>query len=158
MNDLHLVLLAPEIPWNTGNVGRTCLALGASLHLVRPLGFSLSDREVRRSGLDYWERVRPRIWDRWPDLEAALPELGSPWFFSAEAGTELAAAAISSPAVLVFGAESAGLPGDLRTRFRHRLVRIPMRGEVVRSLNLSTAVAVAGFEVRRRWDEARTGA
>ena len=75
----------PEIPWNTGNAGRTCLAAGAQLHLIEPLGFSLAARPVRRAGLDYWPRVAPRTWPDWASFEAALPELGEPWFFSADA-------------------------------------------------------------------------
>src|SRR5438445_9974211 len=80
---LHIVLCAPEIHWNTGNAGRTCLAVGAQLHLVEPLGFSLGAAEVRRAGLDYWPRVAPRVWPDWDALERALPALGAPFFFSA---------------------------------------------------------------------------
>ncbi len=75
---LHVVLVAPEIPWNTGNVGRTCLAAGAQLHLVRPLGFSLDDRYLKRAGLDYWPHVEPRIWPSWPSFEEELPRWVSP--------------------------------------------------------------------------------
>ena len=82
MSDLHVVLVAPEIHWNTGNAGRTCLAVGAQLHLVQPLGFSLDDAHVRRAGLDYWPRVNPRVWPTWEDFERALPDLGAPFFFS----------------------------------------------------------------------------
>ena len=82
---LHAVLVHPEIPWNTGNAGRICLAFGARLHLVRPLGFALTARELRRAGLDYWDRVEPVLWARLDELEAALPELGEPFLFSAEA-------------------------------------------------------------------------
>src|SRR5262245_11188675 len=82
--NLNVVLVEPEIHWNTGNIGRTCLAVGAQLHLVRPLGFELDAREVRRAGLDYWPRVQPRLWPSWTALEAALPELGAPWLFTAE--------------------------------------------------------------------------
>ncbi|HET9226501.1 MAG TPA: TrmH family RNA methyltransferase, partial [Thermoanaerobaculia bacterium] len=85
MTDLHVVLVEPEIHWNTGNAGRTCLAAGARLHLVEPLGFSLDEREVRRAGLDYWPRVDPRIWPSWNAFEERMPELGEPFFFSAEA-------------------------------------------------------------------------
>ena len=82
---LHAVLVHPEIPWNTGNAGRICLAFGARLHLVRPLGFALTARELRRAGLDYWDRVEPVLWAGLDELEAALPELGEPFLFSAEA-------------------------------------------------------------------------
>jgi tRNA (cytidine/uridine-2'-O-)-methyltransferase len=149
-DDLHVVLVHPEIPWNTGNVGRTCLAAGARLHLVEPLGFSLEAREVRRAGLDYWPRVDPRCWPSWEDFEARLPELGEPLFFSSEAGCNLWDAPVTDKSVLVFGCESEGLPQAIRRRFEERLVSIPMLDPQLRSLNLSTSVAVALFEVRRR--------
>ena len=126
MPDLHVVLVAPEIHWNTGNAGRTCLAVGAQLHLVGPLGFSLDEREVRRSGLDYWPRVEPCVWPGVAEFEAALPQLGEPWFFSAEGSSNLWDVAFAEPAVLVFGRESDGLPATLRERWSHRLVRLPM--------------------------------
>ena len=84
--DLHVVLVEPEIHWNTGNAGRTCLAAGAQLHLVGPLGFSLDDKEVRRAGLDYWPRVAPRVWPDWEAFERALPSLGAPFLFTALPG------------------------------------------------------------------------
>src|SRR5262245_48375618 len=83
MGRLHLALLAPEIHWNTGNIGRTALAVGAQLHLIEPIGFSLEDKQIRRAGLDYWERVRPQKWINWETFSAAIPSLGEPWFFSA---------------------------------------------------------------------------
>lgn len=147
---VHLVLVAPEIPWNTGNVGRSCLAAGARLHLVRPLGFSLEDRYLKRAGLDYWPHVRPRIWPSWSVFEAELPALGEPWFFSAEAERDLWSVRFPTPVVLVFGSETGGLPNELRHRYRHRLLRIPMRRDPVRSLNLSTSAAIALFEVARQ--------
>ena len=147
--DLAVVLVHPEIHWNTGTAGRTCLAAGARLHLVRPLGFSLDEREVRRAGLDYWERVAPVVWPSWETLEASLPSLGEPFFFSADGGRSLWEVAFPPRVALVFGRESVGLPADVRHRHADRLVRIPMAGPV-RSLNLSTAVAVAVFEVLRQ--------
>ena len=110
MAELHVVLVAPEIHWNTGNAGRTCLAAGAQLHLVRPLGFSLDDKNVRRAGLDYWPRVQPRLWDGWAQLEAALPGLGTPYFFTARGRRPFQEVAYARPAVLIFGRESVGLP------------------------------------------------
>lgn len=82
---LHVALVQPEIHWNTGNAGRTCLAAGATLHLVKPLGFSLDEREVRRAGLDYWEHVDVRVRESWDEFERELPSLGEPWFFSTKA-------------------------------------------------------------------------
>lgn len=147
---LHVVLLEPEIHWNTGNVGRTCLAAGAQLHLVEPLGFSLDEREVRRAGLDYWQRVEPRVWPDWPALEGGLADCGPPWLFSAEGGLELWDVRFEAPAVLVFGRESVGLPRALRERHAERLVRLPMRDPELRSLNLSSCVAVALYEAWRQ--------
>ena len=150
---LHVVLVSPEIPWNTGNAGRTCLAAGAQLHLVEPLGFSLAARPVRRAGLDYWPRVAPRVWRDWESLEKSLPELGEPCFFSAEAERPFWDAPASDRTVLVFGCESVGLPAALRERFRDRLVGFPMADPALRSLNLSTCVALAVYEVLRRRSE-----
>jgi len=144
------VLVHPEIAWNTGNAGRTCLAAGAQLHLVRPLGFSLAEQEVRRAGVDYWPRVRPVVWQEWAELEHRLPELGEPFLFSAEAPRELWDVAFPPRPVLVFGRESGGLPDDLRARFADRLVCIPMADTRMRSLNLSTAVAIVAYEVLRQ--------
>ncbi len=147
---LHVALLAPEIPWNTGNLGRTCLAAGARLHLIRPLGFSLEDRYLKRAGLDYWRHVEPRIWPTWTAFEAALPELGEPFFFSAEGGRDLWSVRFPADPVLIFGGETSGLPAEIRQRFAERLVAIPMRPGPIRSLNLSTAAAVAVYEASRQ--------
>jgi len=150
---LHIALVHPEIHWNTGNAGRTCLALGARLHLVRPLGFALTAREVERAGLDYWASVDPVVWAGWDEFAAHLDDFGEAYFFSAEGGRSVWDVIFPARVVLVFGGESAGLPAPLRTRYADRLVRIPMTPAPVRSLNLSTSVAVAGFEVRRQWRE-----
>lgn len=150
---LHVVLVAPEIHWNTGNAGRTCLAAGAQLHLVEPLGFSLDQREVRRAGLDYWPRVDPRVWPSWADLESALPGLGEAFFFSAEAARPLWDVDFGPRAVLLFGRESVGFSRQIRDRYRDRLVGIPMLDPGLRSLNVSTAVGIAVYEVLRQ----RTG-
>jgi len=147
---LHVVLVGPEIHWNTGNAGRTCLAAGARLHLVEPLGFSLGEREVRRAGLDYWHRVEPVLWPSWEDLEAALPDLGEPFFFAADAQRDYWSVAYPERTVLVFGRESVGLSAELRLRHADRLLRIPMADPELRSLNLSTTVALAVYEVLRQ--------
>src|SRR5215831_21350320 len=120
----HVVLVHPEIHWNTGNAGRTCLATGAILHLVKPLGFSLDERRVKRAGLDYWEHVDPRVWPSWDAFEKELPNLGDPYFFSAKATRLLWDVPFrkSSDLVLIFGGESGGLPLDLHERFRSRFV------------------------------------
>ncbi|HLK88657.1 MAG TPA: tRNA (cytidine(34)-2'-O)-methyltransferase [Polyangia bacterium] len=151
MTQLHVVLVEPEIHWNTGNAGRTCLAVGAQLHLVRPLGFSLADKEVRRAGLDYWPRVRPEVWPGWAELERALPSLGTPFFFTARGVRAFQEVTYPRPAVLIFGRESVGLPEDLLARRRAETVSIPMRDAELRSLNLSTSVALAVYEAQRQW-------
>jgi len=148
---LHVVLVEPEIHWNTGNAGRTCLAAGARLHLVRPLGFFLTQRQVRRAGLDYWSRVNPRVWPSWKEIEEELPDLGEPFFFSVEGERDYWSVAYPERTVLVFGKESIGLSPEVRERYRDRLVRIPIADPEVRSLNLSTAVALGVFEVLRQW-------
>ena len=148
---LHVVLVEPEIHWNTGNAGRTCLAAGAQLHLVEPLGFSLEERELRRAGLDYWERVEPRVWPGWDALEAALPGLGEPFFASPDAGRDLWQVRYPERSVLVFGRESVGLPAAVRERYRDRLVRLPMHDPALRSVNLSTCVGILLYEVLRQW-------
>lgn len=145
-----MVLLHPEIGWNAGNAGRSCLAFGAQLHLVEPLGFRTDAREVRRAGLDYWTRVAPRIWKSWDAFEAELPSLGEPFLLSAEGERTLWEVALPDPVVLIFGKESTGLPASLRDRFRHRLVRIPMVDPAIRSLNLSTTVGLALYEACRQ--------
>ncbi len=147
---VHVALIEPEIPWNAGNLGRTCVATGVRLHLVGPLGFSIADREVRRAGLDYWRHVDLMTWPDFATFERALPGIGAPWLFSAEAETTLWEAAIEPPAVLLFGSETHGFGRELRERYRDRLVRLPMVEGPVRSLNVSTAAAVAVYEVLRR--------
>ena len=157
---LHITLVHPEIHWNTGNAGRTCLATGATLHLIEPLGFSLDEREVKRAGLDYWEHVDLRVWPNWDAFERELPSLGEPFFFSTGA-TRLfwdAPLGARDDVVLVFGRETGGLPSELHARYRERFVAMPMLSPRVRSLNLSTSVAVAAYEVlRQQRDRAQRG-
>ena len=149
---IHVVLVHPEIHWNTGNAGRTCLAAGATLHLIEPLGFSLDEREVKRAGLDYWEHVDVRVWPAWEAFEAGLPALGDPWFFSTKASRLFwdASLGASDSTVLIFGRETGGLPAELHERYRDRFVGMPILSPKVRSLNLSTSVAIAAYEVLRQ--------
>jgi tRNA (cytidine/uridine-2'-O-)-methyltransferase len=150
MAALHLVLVEPEIHWNTGNIGRTALAVDAELHLVEPCGFSLDDKHVRRAGLDYWPRVRLRVWPNWRELERQLPQLGEPFFFSSSAARDYWDIEYPEDTVLVFGRESVGLPRELIAENVQRTVRIPMRDAGLRSLNLSTSAALAAYEVVRQ--------
>ena len=148
----HVVLVHPEIHWNTGNAGRTCLAAGATLHLIEPLGFSLREREVKRAGLDYWEYVDLRTWRSWEAFEPELPSLGDAYFFSTKATRPFwdAPFGASNNVVLVFGRETGGLPRELHERYRDRFVTMPILSPRVRSLNLSTSVAIALYEVMRQ--------
>src|SRR5262245_47514573 len=148
----HVVLVYPEIHWNTGNAGRSCLAAGAALHLVQPLGFSLDERQVKRAGLDYWEHVDLRVWADWNAFEHELPGLGVPYFFSTK-GARLfwdAPLGESPDVVLIFGRETGGLPAEIHARYRERFVTMPIASPRVRSLNLSTSVGIALYEVLRQ--------
>ncbi len=142
---LKVVLIRPEIPWNAGNVGRTCAAAGAQLHLVGPLGFSLSERRLRRAGLDYWKRLSPVLHESVDSFLNQLPAGADVLAFSAEGARTHWEAEYGADSWLVFGSESSGLPAELRDRWKERLHRVPMAAGV-RSLNLSTAVAVALYE------------
>ena len=153
---LHVVLVEPEIHFNTGNVGRTCLATGAKLHLVEPLGFSLDDARVKRAGLDYWPAVDPVVWKNFAEIEAVLAQLGAPFFFSAEAKKSYWDQSYCGPTVLVFGRESTGLSDEIRAKYRESLVSLPQVQGSVRSVNLSNAVAVAAYEVLRQRRQARS--
>jgi tRNA (cytidine/uridine-2'-O-)-methyltransferase len=127
------------------------------LHLIEPMGFSLDEREVKRAGLDYWEHVAPRVWPSWDVFEKEMPMLGDPYFFSAKAKRLLweVSFADAGDVVLIFGGETSGLPPALHERYRDRFVRLPILSPHVRSLNLSTAVAIAVYEViRQRYQEA----
>jgi tRNA (cytidine/uridine-2'-O-)-methyltransferase len=147
---LHLVLVEPEIHWNTGNLGRTALAVGAELHLVEPLGFSLEDKQVKRAGLDYWPRVKLRTWPSWEAAARALPSLGEAWFFSSAATRPYWDAPFADDTVLVFGRESVGLPSALVDAAGDHALAIPMRDPALRSLNVSTAGALAAYEWARQ--------
>ena len=146
---LHVVLHQPEIPYNTGSVGRTCVAAGAKLWLVRPLGFRLDDYYLRRAGLDYWEHLEWEAVDDWAALAARVP-LDRAWYFTKTATRQYTAAAFQPGDVLVFGCETQGLPPSLLAENAARALRIPIRPDA-RSLNLSNSVAIAVFEALRQW-------
>jgi tRNA (cytidine/uridine-2'-O-)-methyltransferase len=146
---LHVVLHQPEIPYNTGSVGRTCVAVGAKLWLVRPLGFRVDDYYLRRAGLDYWERLSWQVVDDWVELQDALSGRRF-WFFTKKAPRSYLDAEYHQGDALVFGSESAGLPETLLADHAEGQLRIPTRPDV-RSLNLSNAVAVASYEALRQW-------
>lgn len=141
---LHIALIEPEIPPNTGNVARLCAATGCALHLVEPLGFRIDDRELKRAGLDYWHLVDVVVH---PSLDAFLEATAerNRWFLSTRAIKRYADAAFERGDVIVFGKETKGLPADLLGRYPDRTLRIPMRPESVRSINLSTAVGIVTY-------------
>ena len=149
---IHVVLVHPEIHWNTGNAGRTCLAAGATLHLVRPLGFSLDERELKRAGLDYWEHVPLRVWDSWNALEQELPAFGEPWFFSTKGEKLVWDAPLGAPdnVTLIFGRETGGLAPQIHDAYKGRMLAMPIASPHVRSLNLATSVGIAVYEVLRQ--------
>jgi tRNA (cytidine/uridine-2'-O-)-methyltransferase len=146
---MRVVLFEPEIPWNTGNVGRTCVAVGAELHLIEPLGFSLSERRLKRAGLDYWSHLACFRHESFDAFERTLAPGAALLAFSAQAQRSLWEAPIDQDSYLVFGRESTGLPDAVQRRCAG-IYRVPMAPEA-RSLNLSTTVALALYEgVRRR--------
>ena len=146
---MHIVLYQPEIPYNAGSVGRTCVAVGARLWLVRPLGFQLDDRRMRRAGLDYWQHLQWEVADDWEALLKRLPQHRF-WFFSRTAANCYTDVNFDPDDVLVFGSESQGLPSSMLEANEDRCLRIPIHPHA-RSLNLSVTVAVIAFEARRQW-------
>jgi tRNA (cytidine/uridine-2'-O-)-methyltransferase len=142
------VLYQPEIPYNTGSVGRTCVAVGAKLWLVRPLGFRIDDYYLRRAGLDYWEHLEWEAVDDWAALVERLPPR-SPWLFTKTASRPYTEPRFEPGEIFVFGAESQGLPRALLNLHPDRTLRIPIRSQV-RSLNLSNSVAIAAYEAVRQ--------
>lgn len=145
---MHIVLVEPEIPYNTGNIARTCALTGSALHLVRPLGFSLEDRYMKRAGLDYWDKVDVRVWDNYASLEKHLAGRVC-HYATTRSGRCYAEVRYGLEDVLVFGKETAGLPVEMLDAHRDRLVRIPMR-DFGRSLNLGNAAAVILYEALRQ--------
>lgn len=147
---MDIVLLHPEIPHNTGAVGRLCVGLGWPLVLIRPLGFALDARHIRRAGLDYWPHLDLSLFDSFEDyLAQRAPD--SLTFLSTKATRSLYDAPLTPRGALLFGSESAGLPPPCYERYADRLARIPMPGPHARSINLANAVAIAAYEAFRRF-------
>ena len=146
---VHIVLFQPEIPHNTGAVGRLCLATGSRLHLIKPLGFSIDDKQLKRAGLDYWAEVDVRVWDSFEEMRAAAAT-GAEFFFLTTKATRIHwdAPLTSDECYLVFGPETRGLPETLLAQESERAIRIPMQG--TRSLNLATAVGIVMYEAMRQ--------
>jgi tRNA (cytidine/uridine-2'-O-)-methyltransferase len=146
----HVVLVSPEIHWNTGNIGRTCLATGSYLHLIKPLGFSLNSKEIKRAGLDYWKHVKLSVWEDFDSLQSNLaPEQDEVTIFS-KTGVRPFWSMPSPPRqFLIFGSETLGLPEDIVRQYPGATYHIPITKDI-RSLNLSTAAGIALYESLRR--------
>ena len=145
---LNVVLVEPEIPQNCGNIARTCAATGASLHLIRPLGFAIDDRKLKRAGLDYWHLLDITYYDDEADFYAKNPD-AKIYYFSTKAPRAYTEIDYPEPVFLMFGCETKGLPESLLSRVYDRCVRIPMRPDA-RSLNLANSVAVVLYEALRQ--------
>ncbi|HEX4343012.1 MAG TPA: tRNA (cytidine(34)-2'-O)-methyltransferase [Verrucomicrobiae bacterium] len=147
---MHIVLVEPEIPPNTGNVARLCAATRTTLHLIEPFGFKLDDAHLKRAGMDYWQQVTWHRWANWTTFEKALPKGASLWFVESGGPKCYTEAKFSADDYLVFGRETAGLPKQLLERHRERWLRIPMFNPQTRSLNLGNCVALVLYEALRQ--------
>lgn len=145
---LHIVLLEPEIPANTGNIGRTCVAAGAKLHLIGPMGFQINEKQVRRAGLDYWDKLDYCIYDSYPDFLAKNPG-AKIYMATTKARQVYSEVHYEEDCYIMFGKESAGIPEEILVDHEETTVRIPMFGDI-RSLNLSNSVAVVLYEALRQ--------
>ena len=150
MYNLNIVLVEPQIPQNTGNISRTCAVTGARLHLIRPFGFEISDKHLKRAGLDYWDKLDISYYD---DLEDFFTKNkgGSFYYFTTKGRSVHSDVSYPDNSYLIFGREDKGLPEKLLYENPESCVRIPMRNEL-RSLNLSNSVAIAVYETLRQWD------
>lgn len=146
----HIVLFHPEIPHNTGAAGRLALATNSRLHLIKPLGFSLEEKHLRRTGLDYWHKVDLQLWDDLDSLMTQAEPDAKFWYLSTKATLSYWSAPIQKGDYLIFGPESKGLPEPWIQEHPHTALRIPMPGTEVRSLNLSTAIAIVLYEGMRK--------
>lgn len=149
-HNLHVVLIEPEIPSNTGSIGRACLATGTTLHLVEPLGFEINDARLKRAGLDYWKHLKVTRHKSEEHFFASIPEDAPKVFFSKKADSIYFDCRFEKSSYLIFGKETAGLPEDMLRRFSGNVYRIPQYDDRVRSLNLANAVALAIYEAIRQ--------
>lgn len=145
---LNIVLLEPEIPANTGNIGRTCVAAGARLHLIEPMGFRITEKQVRRAGLDYWEKLDYKVYDNYQDFLRKNPE-AKIYMATTKAVHTYSEVQYEEDCFLMFGKESAGIPEELLIENEENTIRIPMQGEI-RSLNLGNSVAIVLYEALRQ--------
>src|SRR5574344_343073 len=145
---LNVVLLEPEIPANTGNIGRTCVAAGARLHLIEPMGFRITEKEVKRAGLDYWEQLDVTVYDSFQDFLEKNPN-AKLYMATTKAKHKYSDVAFEEDAYIMFGKESAGIPEEILVKYPETSIRIPMVGDI-RSLNLSNSVAIVLYEALRQ--------
>lgn len=150
MHKLNIVLVEPQIPQNTGNISRTCAVTGATLHLVKPLGFEISDSKLKRAGLDYWDSLEIYYYDNLQDFFEKNKD-GRFYYFTTKGEHIHSDIEYENNCYIVFGREDKGLPEELLAQNRKSCARIPMR-ENLRSLNLSNSVAIATYEILRQWD------
>ncbi len=147
---VHIVLVEPEIPMNTGNIARTCAATRSRLHLIKPLGFDIDEKAVKRAGLDYWHMVDIEVHESLADFFEKYPEPPL-WLATTKAPKHYAEVSFEKECFLFFGKETAGLPLAFREAHASRCIRIPMRADA-RSLNLANSVAILTYEALRQWD------
>lgn len=147
---IHIVLVEPEIAPNTGNIARLCAATGAPLHLIEPLGFQITDKELKRAGMDYWRHVQWRTWKSWPEFEVSLPKEARLWLIESGGPKRYSEAGFRDTDYLVFGRESAGLPRSLLESRPDAWLRIPMANPEARSLNLANCAAIVLAEAMRQ--------
>ncbi len=146
----HIVLVRPEIHWNTGNIGRTCLGAGASLHLIKPLGFSLQNNHVKRAGLDYWEKVKLFVWENFEEFKNIMkPDKKEVFLFAKKGKKTFWSMECPNRAFLIFGSETKGLPHVITSLYPDSIYHIPISSQV-RCLNLSTAAGIALYESLRK--------
>lgn len=149
MSKLNIVLVEPEIPPNTGNIARLCAALEADLHLVKPLGFSLDDKHLKRAGLDYWHLLNVYVYENFLDFQQKNPE-GERFLATTKAQQNYTAVSYSDGCYLLFGRETKGLSDQILKLYPEKQIRLPMKSDA-RSLNLANSVAVIAYEVMRQW-------
>ena len=149
-HSLNIVLVEPEIPQNTGTIGRLCVAIDATLHLVKPLGFEISDTTVKRAGLDYWQYLKLKMHENLDSFLESLPQDAEMVFYSKKAGHTIFEHEYKPGSYLIFGKETAGLPDKLINQYPTKTVRIPLYDARVRSLNLSNAVSIGSYEAIRQ--------
>ncbi len=149
MQQLNIVLVEPQIPQNTGNIARTCAVTGARLHLIKPMGFTVTDKHLKRAGLDYWDKLDLTYYDGLEDFFAR--NTGAFYFFTTKGRHRHSDVSYEGDVYLIFGREDKGLPEELLYQNEPSCVRIPMRN-TLRSLNLSNSVAIAAYEVLRQWE------